>query len=121
MEFAMALVLLVGAGLLIRSFAKLLVTDPGFRPDRVLTMSLPLPYNAYPRAAQIREFYQRLLEQIENLPGAVAVGFSNDLPLENREITLFQIENPGEAATNRSFGATWVLGDYFQATGIALL
>jgi predicted permease len=121
MEFAMALVLLVGAGLLIRSFAKLLVTDPGFRPDRVLTMSLPLPYNAYPRAAQIREFYQRLLEQIESLPGAAAVGFSNDLPLENREITMFQIENPGDAATNRSLGATWVLGDYFQATGIALL
>jgi len=121
MEFAMALVLLIGAGLLIRSFAKLLETDPGFRPEQVVTMSLPLPYNAYPKAAQIREFYQRLLEQIESLPGAAAVGFSNDLPLENREITMFQIENAENAVTNRSFGATWVLGDYFRATGIALL
>jgi predicted permease len=120
MEFAVALVLLISAGLLIRSFAKLLETDPGFRPERVLTMSLPLPYNAYPKAAQIREFYQRLLEQTESLPGTAAVGFSNDLPLENREITTFQIEH-GSVMTNGSLGATWVLGDYFQATGIALL
>jgi putative ABC transport system permease protein len=120
MEFAMALVLLISAGLLIRSFAKLLETDPGFRPERVLTMNLPLPYNAYPKAAQIREFYQRLLEQTESLPGIAAVGFANDLPLENREITMFQMEN-GNVVTNRSLGATWVLGDYFQATGIALL
>jgi predicted permease len=120
-EFAMALVLLVGAGLLIRSFAKLLQANLGFRPDHVLTLSLPLPYNAYPKAALIRSLYQQLLEQIAALPGVAAVGFSNDLPLENRDSEGFQIERSDSGTINRSLDATWVLGNYFEATGISLL
>ena len=119
-EFAMALVLLVGAGLLIRSFAKLVETDPGFYPDNVLTLSLPLPYSAYPKAPQIRSFYQQLLEQIAGLPGVAAAGFSNDLPLESRDSEGFQIENLDSSTINRSFATTWVLGNYFEATGISL-
>jgi len=119
-EFAMALVLLVGAGLLIRSFAKLLEANLGFRPDHVLTLSLPLPYNAYPKAAQIRSFYQQLLEQIAALPGVAADGFSNDLPLENRDSEGFQIEKSDSSTINRSLDATWALGNYFEATGISL-
>jgi putative ABC transport system permease protein len=120
-EFAMALVLLVGAGLLIRSFAKLLQANLGFRPDHVLTLSLPLPYNAYPKAAPIRSFYQQLLEQIAALPGVAAVGFSNDLPLESRDSEEFQIERSDSSTVNRSLDATWVLGNYFEATEISLL
>jgi predicted permease len=120
-ELAMALVLLVGAGLLIRSFAKLLQANLGFRPDHVLTLSLPLPYNAYPKAAPIRSFYQQLLEQIAALPGVAAVGFSNDLPLESRDSEEFQIERSDSSTVNRSLDATWVLGNYFEATEISLL
>jgi predicted permease len=119
-EFAMALVLLVGAGLLIRSFAKLLQANLGFRPDHVLTLSLPLPYNAYPKAAPIRSFYQQLLEQVAALPGVTAAGFSNDLPLENRDSEGFQIERSDSTTINRSLDATWALGNYFEATGISL-
>jgi putative ABC transport system permease protein len=53
-EFALALVLLMGAGLLIRSFAKLLATSPGFRPDHLLTLNIPIPPQAYSQAAQMR-------------------------------------------------------------------
>jgi putative ABC transport system permease protein len=120
-EFAMALVLLVGAGLLIRSFAKLVETNPGFRPDNVLTLSLPLPYSAYPKAPPIRSFYEQLLEQIAGLPGVAAAGFSNDLPLESRDSEAFQIEKSDSSTINRSQAATWVLGNYFEATGISLL
>jgi predicted permease len=120
-QFTMALVLLIGAGLLIRSFAKLVETDPGFRPDHVLTLSLPLSYSAYPKAAQIRSFYEQLLEQTTDLPGVAAAGFSNDLPLQSRDSEGFQIENSDSSTKNRSFATTWVLGNYFEAAGISLL
>src|SRR5207244_8741453 len=56
-EFALALILLVSAGLLIRSFGKLLETNPGFRPDHVLSLSLPLPYRSYPADTQLTPLY----------------------------------------------------------------
>jgi putative ABC transport system permease protein len=59
-QFALALVLLVGAGLLLRSFSRLLATNPGFRPDHVLTMSVSLPEQAYKTGPQVRSFYERL-------------------------------------------------------------
>jgi hypothetical protein len=62
-EVALSLVLLVGAGLLIRSFVRLLKVDPGFRSDHVLTVSIPLPVSRYPAAAQEAAFFQRLLER----------------------------------------------------------
>jgi putative ABC transport system permease protein len=61
-EFALALILLTGSGLLIRSFAKLLETNPGFRPDHVLTLKLPVPSETYSKAAKVREFYEQLLD-----------------------------------------------------------
>lgn len=118
-EFALALVLLVGAGLLVRSFAKLLDTNPGFRPERVLTMSVPLPPKAYGHAAQIRQLYQQALERISNLPGVKSDGASNDLPLNGTETDAVQVEgNTGSTPATR---ISWVLGDYFRTMGIPVL
>ena len=121
-EFAMALILLVGAGLLIRSFAKLISTDPGFRPDHVLALNIPLPRQAYASADEVREFYKQLLEQASNLPGVNTAGISSDLPLNASELVSMTIER-GEGATRppEAIAQSWVLGNYFQTMGIPLV
>ena len=118
-EFALALVLLVGAGLLIRSFAKLLQTSPGFRPDHVLTMNIPLPYQGYSKAAQTRAFYQQVLERVGNLPGVKSAGISNDLPMSHVETDILQVE--GRQGGTPAIRVTWALGNYLQTMGIPLL
>ena len=118
-EFALAVILLIGAGLLIRSFSKLLETSPGFRPDHVLTMSVPLPFEGYSKAAQVREFYQQSIERIASLPGVRSVAGSNDLPLESFENEALQVE--GRPGSTPVMTVTWSLGDYFSTVGIPLL
>lgn len=118
-EFALALVLLIGAGLLVRSFAKLLDTNPGFRPERVLTMNVPLPPKAYSHAAQIRELYQQALERISSLPGVEYDGASNDLPLNGTLTDSVQVE--GRTGSTPATRVSWVLGDYFRTMGIPVL
>src|SRR4030095_8871466 len=91
-EVALSLVLLVAAGLLIRSFVKLLEVDPGFRPDHVLNVSIPLPASRYPEAAQQAAFFQRLLERVRELPGVRAAGAVTDLPSVGGTSTGFGVE-----------------------------
>jgi predicted permease len=118
-EFALAMILLIGAGLLIRSFSKLLETSPGFHPDHLLTMSVPLPFEGYSKAAQVREFYQQAIERIASLPGAKSVAASNDLPLEGEDSEILQIE--GRPGSTPAITVTWTLGDYFSTMGIPLI
>lgn len=118
-EFALALVLLIGAGLLIRSFSKLLGANPGFRPDHVLTMNIPLPYRGYTKAANVRAFYQQVLQRVASLPGVNLAGISNDLPLNFTETDLFQVQ--GRVGATPAIRVTWALGNYLQTMGIPLL
>ena len=118
-EFALAMILLIGAGLLIRSFSKLLETSPGFRPDHVLTMSVPLPHEGYSKAAQVRQFYQQSIERIASLPGVKSVAASNDLPLKSAESEVLQLEDrPGSTPI---MTVTWALADYFSTMDIPLI
>ena len=121
-QTAVAVVLLVGGGLLVRSLVRLLAVEPGFSAERVLTMETNLPAAGYRSGADVRTFYTRLLPQIQGLPGVSAAGASTDLPLSVRERRAFTIEN--EAAESRemphSLACQWTLGDYFRAMGIAL-
>jgi putative ABC transport system permease protein len=122
-EFALALILLIGSGLLIRSFVKLLETNPGFRPDHVLTLKLPIPSEAYSKASKVRQFYEQLLERAGNMPGVKAVGLTSDLPLDGCGTIAIQIEGGGsaEAETPQAICQTWHMGNYFQTLGIPLL
>ncbi len=121
-EFALGLILLVGAGLLMRSFANLLRTKPGFRPDHVLTLNVPLPRQAYPRGAQVQDFYEQLLDRAANLPGVQAAAVSSDLPLNAREMVSIGVEGgEGESKTPQAICQSWLLGDYFRTMGIPLL
>jgi predicted permease len=79
-EVALAFVLVVTGGLLLRSFALLLRLDPGFRADHVLTATIALPPARYPKAADAAVFFDRLSEQLRALPGVRAVGIGSDLP-----------------------------------------
>ena len=80
-EIALALVLLVGAGLMVRSFSRLLDVNPGFDPERTVTMRLNLPGSRYDSAAKFEQFFDRLFNGIDVLPGVRAAGAVSFLPL----------------------------------------
>ena len=80
-EMALAVVLLTGAGLLLRSFTRLLNVDPGFRPDNVLSMSVSLPEPVYKSPQQMNAFYEGALERLSSQPGVLSVGLVNWRPL----------------------------------------
>jgi putative ABC transport system permease protein len=120
-QMALAVMLLISAGLLVRSFVSLLETDPGFRQERVLTMTVPLPLRAYSHGSEVRNFFEELLRRTSTLSGASAVGFSTDLPLNAQEREGVDIEGV-DAAKNGLPEVTqsWIMGDYFGAMGISL-
>jgi len=122
-EFALALVLLMGAGLLIRSFAKLLATSPGFRADHLLTLNVPLPREAYSHASQLRSFYEQLLDRTSNLPGVRSATISSDLPLHMTEMVSFGVEGQSSVQGKglKAICQTWVMGNYFRTMGIPLM
>ena len=123
-EVSLALVLLVGAGLLVKSFIRVTRVDPGFVPDRVLTAQLTLPTARYATAPAVIAFWQRVLEQTRQLPGVTAVGLVSSLPFSGTTSAgTYRIVgralppdvNPPHARNDR------VGGDYFRALGIPLL
>jgi putative ABC transport system permease protein len=80
-EFALAVLLLVGAGLLIRSFSHLLEVSPGFQTQNLLTMELSLPEKAYPDGAPVENFYAQLMARVNSVPGIQAAGAVSQMPL----------------------------------------
>ncbi len=120
-QTALAVMLLIGAGLLTRSFVMLLKTDPGFRPQRVLTTTIALPLQAYSKAGNIRGFWKELQVKSEALPGVKAVGFSTDLPFDASERDAVTIEGYEGSRNNLpNVTQSWIMGDYFGAMGITL-
>lgn len=79
-QVALSLILLLGAGLLLQSFARLLRVDPGFRPEQTLTFRVALPATRYPNQPQRVAFIERMIERIRPLPGVAAVGATSMLP-----------------------------------------
>jgi len=122
-EVSLAMVLLVGAGLLLRSFQRVLETDPGFQPEHVLTASLSLPEFQYKSDAQVRSFYQRLMERLRQLPGVQTAGGSTDLPLNAGWNHLFTPEGyqPPPGANLNFCNHSVILGQYLQTMGVPLL
>jgi len=80
-EVALSLVLLAGAGVLLKSFSKVQTVDPGFDPHGVLTVRLSLPKNHYPHVADVTRFYDALLDRVQTLPGVSTAGLIQMLPL----------------------------------------
>jgi putative ABC transport system permease protein len=122
-EVALALALLTGAGLMLRSFIRLMSVDPGLDPRNVLTVDIRLSRSKYSRPQQAA-FFQRLLERLRVTPGIQAVGAVYPLPLSGMEEDLwFDIEGrpPLARGEHRSAGPRGVSPGYFKAQGIQLL
>src|SRR5205823_11582498 len=120
-ELALAMVLLIGAGLLARSFSRLISVDPGFNPDRVISFKVSLPETKYGRESQIRDFVGRAVDELRALPGAQAAGAVFMRPFDrNMMRTVFDIAGrPPVAADQRRLTlVSPVTPDYFKTMGI---
>jgi predicted permease len=132
-EIALTVVLLAGAGLLLRSYAAVLAVDPGFDADGLLVVDTPLSQARYGRPADRDAFYQRVLERVRALPGVDSAGYTNFAPLvidggrsvtflEGRPVTMAEIQrlSPGEIqrliASNRG-----VSPGYLETLGVPLV
>jgi putative ABC transport system permease protein len=120
-EIALALILLTGAGLLLKSFVKLRAVDPGFRPENTVALTVSLPESKYQSVEQVQAFHRDLLSGLAALPDAHAAGAVNWRPLGDMLITGdFQVEG---AAAQPAFNVDKpaVSHGYFSAMGIRLL
>ena len=123
-EVALALVLLVGAGLMIRSFMSLQRTSPGFEPKNLLTMNISLPRVKYKEPQQANVFFEQLFQRINAVPGVEATGGIDPLPLsDSNETTGVLIEGqPAQAPAERpEVGSRNVTPGYFQTMRIPVL
>jgi predicted permease len=117
-EVALTLTLLVGAGLLIQSFRRVLAIDPGFKTQNLLKMQISVNNTD---GQQVANFFEQLQQNIRNLPGVTAVAVSNGLPFESANYPGFRIEGRPEP-DNKGGGLRYCVSpDYFRTMGIELL
>ncbi len=122
-EVALSMVLLAGAGLMVRSMAAMYSSDPGFQPENVLTMRISMPQARYSEAARVREFDRRLLDQVGALPGVRAVSLSMTTPLTGSYFGMpFQVVGQPEKPVSERPGVPFqlVTHDYFRTMGVRL-
>jgi putative ABC transport system permease protein len=118
-EIALALVLLVGAGLMVQSFRRLSATPTGFDPDHLLTVRVPLMKYKY-SPPQSADFYRGVLERIRSIPGVKSAGMANNLPFTGFHVTLAipsPPNSPGGPGGTIGFAGRSVSPGYFQAMG----
>ena len=122
-EVAMSIVLLVGAALLLRSFARLTNVDPGFRPEHVLAFRVALPGSTYPESRHTVAFFNTLLEGLEALPEVTSAGMTQTLPMRGDYILSFTIQGQPAPKPNEEPSANYRVAspNYFQALSIPLL
>jgi putative ABC transport system permease protein len=124
MEVALSVVLVIGAGMLVRSLRGLADLDLGFRPENLLTMRVSLPPGRYPDVARLHAFYDRMLERLEGVPGVEAVGLNNLLPIQMTYTNMdFTVEGmPNDRPGYEPFAEHRTVDpDFFRAMGIPLI
>jgi predicted permease len=124
-QVAVSFVLLIGAGLMLRSLLQLQAVDPGIRTDSVLTMRVALNFTKYTNAGQIQQFHAALLERLRQLPEVRSVGAASTFPLNQGGAftTGFRIEGQAETEASRLPRAevNTASPGYFQTVGIPLV
>ncbi|HUE83017.1 MAG TPA: ABC transporter permease [Pyrinomonadaceae bacterium] len=123
LQIAMAVMLVIGAGLLMKSFWQIRQVDPGFIPENVVSLTLTLPESKYKGTERINRFFDELIEQISALPGVEGVAIAYDHPLEANWVDSFTIEGraplaPGESQSGNFHPVSW---DYFRTIGAQLI
>jgi putative ABC transport system permease protein len=122
-QIAIATVLVIGAGVFVRSFIEILRADLGIKPDGVMTMSLELPRDKYPEGERHRNLYGQLLERVEALPGVTGAGMVDSLPMTGRyNSSRFQIvgQPPFEKGKEPHAERRIATPGYFAAIGTEL-
>jgi putative ABC transport system permease protein len=123
-ELALALMLLAGAGLMIKSFARLLEVKPGYNAENVLTMRVELPMSRYRKPIQRAAFFQQALERVESLPEVRSVGVINHTPLSGYGlIAFFTLESDSQLEREKDppIPIGVISEDYFKALEIPLV
>jgi predicted permease len=123
-EVALAVILVIGAGLATKSFARLAAVDPGFEPSNALAVQISVPAAYQTNREAMQAYYYRMLEAIRGVPGVVAAGSVRDLPLTGRNGEMVRLDLPGLAAkpgegppAQRHHVST----DYFKALGAPII
>jgi predicted permease len=121
-ELTIAVVLLIGAGLLMRTFTRLEKIDPGFRPESAAMFNLSLPDKKYHEIPKQAAFATQVCEKLSVIPGVMNVGMSHVIPFANDWVLTFAIEGRKEAIADRPSANYYaVSSDYFRTMGIPLL
>jgi len=118
-EVALSLVLLVGAGLLLKSFARLSGVDLGFQPDHVIAMNVNLPATHYAAGPQRLQFFEALEQRVAALPGVQAVAYANRMPLRGGWSSAVELDTAPGVQHDSDFQA--VSPGYFATLGIPLV
>jgi putative ABC transport system permease protein len=118
-EIGLTVMLLVGAGLLIKSYVLLQRVDPGLKPDGVLAMRIPLRASQYAQDHQRSSFFQNLLERVNALPGVQSAAVTDNLPLSGSTVFYFTNAEAGQAPLRVEAHA--ISHNYFRTLGIPLL
>ncbi|HUI57856.1 MAG TPA: ABC transporter permease [Bryobacteraceae bacterium] len=122
-EMGLAVVLLIGAGLMVRSVVRLLAVDPGFRPEGVITMQLSAPSSSYSTDEKLAAFARALLDRVRAIPGVTAASITNKLPLKGGWNGTVIVEGKPYSANvweGPLVETSFVQPGYFQAMGIPL-
>jgi putative ABC transport system permease protein len=123
-EVALAVVLLIGASLMVKSFGRLQRVDPGFDPRDLLTFRVELGWRAYDSHAKIIAFNDQMLEQLRALPGVRAVALDSNLPLSGKARETYEVVARGQSADQRQQNpyvhVHMVSADYFGVMGIPI-
>ncbi len=117
-EVTLALVLLLGAGLLAKSFVRLRKVDLGFQPERILSLRINLSKSKYPDARSQAAYFEQVLERIRRLPGVETAGLDASLPLSGHNVLVSQMSDDGKPPDVLPIGV--VNADYFRTMGIPL-
>jgi putative ABC transport system permease protein len=123
-QIGLAVALLVTAVMLIESFRQLRAVDPGFNPDQVITGKVTLPAARYPDAASRVAFVDRVVERLRQMPGVLAAGMIDALPIaDNRQGTEFtRLDGPAADPTRApTANVAWITEGYFEALGVPLI
>ena len=123
MEVALTMVMLIAAGLLIRTVLRLNSVNPGFNPERVLSMNVWLPRAKYPKAEDWNAFYERMLRRVEALPGVEAAGLTSVLPVsENFDRRTIEVEGKPRPPSELTEVDNYIITpDYVRAMSIPVL
>src|SRR5262249_56231095 len=123
-QVTVATMLVIGALLLIQSFARLQQADVGFQPDHLLTASINLPRAQYPTQEKGEAFYNSLLSEVQALPGVVSVGITSGVPMDpsgNTSMPIVPVERPANVP-EQGIQALWRMANagYLQTLGVPL-